>query len=167
MDTGYAELRQGVVDDLLVRVREMDPYQFERLVVRLMVALGYGGTADAAEHLGGSGDGGVDGVIREDPLGLELIYLQAKRRESPVSRPDVQGFAGSLEGFRARKGVFITTSTFTREASQYVRQIEKRIVLIDGLRLGQLMYDAGIGVSIEQAYELKGIDSDFFDGELD
>jgi restriction system protein len=166
LEAAHTTIRREIVDELLERVRAVEPEQFEHLVLRLMTALGYGGAVSDAEHLGGSGDGGVDGVIREDRLGLDLIYLQAKRWEGSVSRPTVQAFAGSLEGYRARKGVLITTSTFTREAKEYVRQIEKRIVLIDGVELAELMYDAGLGVSTEQAFELKAIDSDFFDVEV-
>lgn len=167
LDRAYASLKHDVLDDLLERVREVEPAQFERLVVQLMTRLGYGGPLGGAEHLGGSGDGGVDGVIREDKLGLELVYLQAKRWKDPVSRPSVQSFVGSLEGFRSRKGVFITTSTFSREAREYVRQIEKRIVLIDGHELAELMYEAGLGVATDQTFELKSIDTDFFTNDLD
>lgn len=161
----HREVQSEVLDELLERISEMSPDAFERLVLSVLGRLGYGGPLGSAEHLGGSGDAGVDGVIREDPLGLELVYLQAKKHAATISRPEVQAFAGSLEGFRARKGVFITTSSFSREARDYVRQIEKRIVLVDGVKLVELMWETGLGVSTEQSFEVKSIDTDFFDSD--
>jgi restriction system protein len=134
------------------------------LVLDLLVAIGYGGSReDAAQAVGGSGDDGIDGIIKEDKLGLDSIYLQAKRWEGPVSRPTVQAFAGSLQGHRARKGVFITTSTFTRDAREFVDRIESRIVLIDGEQLADLMIDHGVGVSDVVVYPVKRVDEDYFE----
>jgi restriction system protein len=139
------------------------PRFFERLVVDLLVAMGYGGSRkDAGERIGQSGDGGVDGIIKEDRLGLDVVYIQAKRWEGTVGRPVVQGFAGSLEGFRARKGVLITTSAFSKDAKEYVDRIEKKIVLIDGEQLAQYMIDYGIGVAEVATYTVKKADLDYF-----
>jgi restriction system protein len=125
--------------------------------------MGYGGSREVAGRtLGKAGDGGVDGVINEDRLGLDVIYVQAKRWEATVGRPVVQAFAGSLEGVRARKGVMITTSSYSSDAQAYVRQIEKRIVLIDGATLADLMIEHNVGVSIEATYDVKKIDTDYF-----
>lgn len=162
MSSSHARHRQSVQDDLLTRVRAMDPYGFERLVVELLVRLGYGGALGEAQAIGRSGDGGVDGVIREDKLGLELVYVQAKRWANNVGRPEVQAFIGSLEGLRARKGVFITTSTFSKDARDYVDRIEKRVVLIDGEELSRLMFEAGVAVTVTARYEVKAVDSDYF-----
>jgi len=128
--------------------------------------MGYGGTlADAGEALGRSGDGGIDGVIKEDHLGLDVIYVQAKRWQNTVGRPEVQGFAGSLLGRRGRKGVFITASTFTRDAREYVNQIEAKIVLIDGAQLAGLMVDKGVGVATVSSFDVKRVDTDYFSEE--
>lgn len=162
MSSSHARHRQSVQDDLLTRVRAMDPYGFERLVVELLVRLGYGGALGEAQAIGRSGDGGVDGIIREDKLGLELVYVQAKRWANNVGRPEVQAFIGSLEGLRARKGVFITTSTFSKDARDYVDRIEKRVVLIDGEELSRLMFEAGVAVTVTARYEVKAVDSDYF-----
>jgi restriction system protein len=128
--------------------------------------MGYGGSRqDAGQAVGQSGDDGIDGIIKEDKLGLDVVYIQAKRWQNPVTRPIVQTFAGSLEGQRARKGVLITTSQFTRDATEYVSRIEKKIVLIDGEQLAQLMIDYGIGVTEVNRYIVKKIDSDYFDSQ--
>lgn len=140
----------------------MSPAFFENMVVQLMVRLGYGGAEGRGTRIGRSGDGGVDGIISEDKLGLDVVYLQAKRWENPVGRPTVQAFVGSLEGFRAKKGVIITTSQFTGDARSYVENIEKRVVLIDGPMLAALMIDTGLGVTPEQTYVVSRVDSDFF-----
>ena len=133
LEASYRGLRQALADDLLERINQAPPRFFEQLVVDLLVAMGYGGSrADAGQAVGGSGDGGIDGIIKEDRLGLDFVYVQAKRWDQTVGRPLVQAFAGSLEGQRARKGVFITTSAFSKDAQDYVTRIEKRIVLIDG-----------------------------------
>ncbi len=125
--------------------------------------MGYGGTLqEAGQAVGRSGDGGIDGIINEDRLGLDVIYLQAKRWEGNVSRPEIQKFAGALQGKRARKGVFITTSDFTKEAREYVAMIDSKIILIDGEELAELMIDYNVGVSVATTYEIKRIDSDYF-----
>lgn len=164
-DSADQALRTSLERDLLDRVKQVTPAFFERLVLDLLIKMGYGVTGDAAgEHLGRSGDDGVDGVIREDKLGLDVVYLQAKRwGDQPVRRPDVQAFAGSLEGQRARKGVFITTSHFTKEAQEFTQRIEKRIVLIDGIRLSRLMIEHGVGVTTVRTYALDRLDETFFD----
>lgn len=159
-------LRQTLADELLERIRAAPPQFFETLVVDLLVAMGYGGSrADAGQAVGGSGDDGIDGIIKEDRLGLDVVYVQAKRWEQAVGRPLVQAFAGSLEGQRARKGVFITTSTFTRDAREYVTRIEKRIVLVDGDQLAGLMIDHGVGVADVATYHVKRVDADYFGEE--
>ncbi len=162
--SAYQVLRKALANDVLEAVRKSTPMFFETLVVDLLVAMGYGGSAaDAGKAVGGSGDGGIDGIIKEDKLGLDVVYLQAKRWKDPVGRPLVQAFAGSLEGFRARKGVFITTSTFTQDATDYVQRIEKKIVLIDGQQLADLMIEHNVGVTATQTFTLKRIDSDYFE----
>ena len=161
----YQQLNEALRDELLVRIKSMPPAFFERLVVDLMLKLGYGGSLDSGQSLGRSGDGGVDGIIKEDKLGLDVVYLQAKLWQGTVGRPEIQGFAGSLEGHRARKGVFITTSGFSQEAREYVGRIEKRIVLIDGPTLANLMIESGLGVATVATYELKRVDSDYFTDE--
>ncbi|MBI2864238.1 MAG: restriction endonuclease [Chloroflexi bacterium] len=167
LDLSYQHLRHAVAQDILERARKCSPRRFEQIVVDLLVAMGYGGSRkDAGQAVGQSGDGGIDGIIKEDRLGLDIVYIQAKRWESTVGRPLVQAFAGSLEGQRARKGVLITTSQFSLEAREYVGRIEKKIVLIDGEELAQLMIDHNIGVSELATYVVKKIDSDYFGGEL-
>jgi restriction system protein len=164
LETTHRELHASLEQDLLDRVREVSPSFFERLVVDLVVAMGYGGShEEAGRAVGQSGDEGIDGIINEDRLGLDVIYLQAKRWASPVGRPTVQMFAGSLEGKRASKGVFITTSFFTGEARDYVRSIGKTIILIDGQTLARLMIEYGVGVSETARYVVRRIDSDYFE----
>lgn len=166
MDAGYLEMRRDLSQEILKRIKSSSPRFFEHLVVELLVAMGYGGSRkDAGEAVGQSGDGGVDGIIKEDRLGLDVIYLQAKRWGGTVGRPIVQGFAGSLEGHRARKGVLITTSQFSPDALDYVTRIEKKIVLIDGEELAKLMIDYGIGVAADATYEIKRLDTDYFEEE--
>lgn len=158
------QLRQNLVAELLERIKAAPPDLFERLVVDLLLSMGYGGSRqDAGEILGKSGDGGLDGVIKEDRLGLDAIYIQAKRWDNVVGRPVVQAFAGSLEGVRARKGVLITTSSFSAEARSYVKQIEKKIVLLDGNELAELMIEHNLAVSTDVVYEVKKIDNDYFE----
>lgn len=161
----YQELHSALAEDLLQQVKEMSDKFFERLVVDLLVAMGYGGSIeDAGRAVGKSGDGGIDGVIKEDKLGLDVIVIQAKRwTASAISRPDLQSFAGSMEAYRANKGVFITTSTFSQPAKDYVKQIQRKIVLIDGVGLASLMIDHGIGVSTYRTLALKRMDSDYFE----
>jgi restriction system protein len=167
LDQSYRTLREDVLDELLERVSTMSPTAFEHLVLRLMTALGYGGIYGEATHLGGRDDGGVDGLIRQDKLGLERIYLQAKRWSRPVGRPDVQAFVGSLAGVHADKGVMLSTSEFSEDARRYVTQIGSRIVLIDGRELVGLMYEAGLGASTVETLHLKAVDTDFFEPEIE
>lgn len=164
--SGYLKLRKQLEFDLLGRVKSSPPDFFERLVVRLLTAIGYGGSlADAGKALGKAGDGGVDGVIKEDKLGLDLI--QAKRWDNAsVGRPEIQKFVGALHGKRARKGIFLTTSTFTKEAREYAEGLETKVILIDGAQVAELMFDYGVGVSTESTYLVKRIDSDFFEDEV-
>jgi restriction system protein len=166
LEESYQALRRSLADELLERVRACSPAFFEKLVVDLLVAMGYGGSRkDAGQALGKSGDEGIDGIIKEDRLGLDVVYLQAKRWANTVGRPVVQAFAGSLEGQRARKGVLITTSDFSREARDYVKQIEKKIVLLDGVELTKLMIDHGVGVTEVATYTVKKADLDYFEDE--
>jgi restriction system protein len=161
---GHQLLRANLAGQLLERVRQASPLFFERLVVKLLVAMGYGGSyADAARVVGQSGDGGIDGIIKEDRLGLESIYVQAKRWEATVGRPTLQQFAGALHGHRARKGVILTTSTFSREAVEYAKQSQITMVLIDGAQLADLMIEFGVGVSDVETIKLKKLDEDYFD----
>lgn len=163
IETAHQRLRQELASDLLDTIKSGSPAFFERLVVDLMLKMGYGGSRkEAGEATKLSGDGGIDGIIREDRLGLDTIYLQAKRWEAVVGRPEIQKFAGALQGERARKGVFITTSAFSREAHDYVALIDSKIVLIDGNRLADLMIDYGVGVTTRQVFEVKQLDSDYF-----
>ena len=160
----YNELREALESEVLDSVMAASPAFFERLVVDLLVKMGYGGNRqDAGRALGKSGDGGIDGIIKEDQLGLDVIYIQAKRWEGTVGRPEIQKFAGALQGLRAKKGVFITTSTFSREAEQYASVIDSRIILIGGEQLGKLMVDYGVGVSTAGVYKVKKIDTDYFE----
>lgn len=160
---GYQLLRADLAAQLLERVRLASPRFFEELVIELLVAMGYGGSyADAAQAVGKSRDGGIDGIIKEDRLGLENICVQAKRWESTVGRPDVQQFAGALHGNRARKGVMITTSSFSKEATEYVRTSPIAIVLISGAQLADLMVEFGVGVSDVETIKLKKLDEDYF-----
>jgi len=164
MESAYRRLRNALADDLKDRILASSPAFFERLVIDLLVGMGYGGSrSDAAQVVGKSGDGGIDGTIKEDRLGLDVIYVQAKRWENPVGRKEIQSFAGSLEGERANKGVFITTSSFSVHALEYVQRIGKRIVLIDGDRLTQLMIDFGIGVSEVKRMTIMKVDGDYFE----
>jgi len=162
----YKLLRKNLEDEILASVKGASPAFFERLVVDLLVKMGYGGNRqDAGRALGKSGDGGIDGIINEDQLGLDVIYIQAKRWEGVVGRPEIQKFAGALQGQRARKGVFITTSGFTKEAMEYASLIESKIILISGEKLASLMAQHNVGVTVAGKYEVKKIDSDYFDEE--
>lgn len=168
IENGYVSLRAALVAELLQRLKECTPSFFERLVVELVVKMGYGGSrADAGKAIGKAGDGGIDGIIKEDRLGLDAIYMQAKRwTDKPVGRPDVQRFQGALSGHGAIKGIFITTSTFTKEAIEYVAALRNsKIVLIDGEELAELMIEHSIGVATAAVYEVKRVDSDYFSEE--
>ncbi|MBD2459204.1 restriction endonuclease [Nostoc sp. FACHB-87] len=163
VELAIQKLTKELASDLLQMIKNSPPAFFEKLVVDLLVKMGYGGTRkDAGQTVGRSGDGGIDGIINEDRLGLDVIYIQAKRWESSVGRPEIQKFAGALQGFRARKGVFITTSTFTNEAKDYVSRIDSKIILIDGETLTQLMIENNVGVTPFAVYEVKKVDSDYF-----
>jgi len=166
LESSYQDLRRSLAQEILDKVKSCSPRFFEVLVVDLLVAMGYGGSRkDAGEALGGTGDGGIDGMIKEDKLGLDIVYVQAKRWEATVGRPTVQAFAGSLDGQRARKGVMLTTSQFSPEAKDYVSKIEKKIVLIDGEELAQMMIDHDIGVTEIVRYAVKKMDLDYFEEE--
>lgn len=163
LETAYQSLRDDLATELLQTLKTSSPSLFEKIVVELLVKMGYGGSRqDAGRAIGKSGDEGIDGIIKEDRLGLDIIYIQAKRWENTVGRPEIQKFAGALQGQRARKGIFITTATFSREAHDYASQLENKIVLIDGERLAQLMMDHNLGVSPMASYEVKRIDTDYF-----
>lgn len=164
MASADRRLRETLEAEVLERVKQVPPAFFERLVIDVLVAMGYGGTrADAGRAIGKSGDGGIDGIINEDRLGLDVIYVQAKRWEGTVGRPEIQKFAGALQGQRATKGVFITTSTFTREAREFAGSIASKIILIDGERLAALMVEHDVGVARIGSYVLKRLDNDYFD----
>jgi len=166
LEASYQVLRRELAQELLERIKSKPPIFFERLVVELLVAMGYGGSLkDAGQAIGRSGDGGIDGVIKEDRLGLDYIYIQAKRWDGTVGRPVVQAFAGSLDEQKARKGVMIATSTFSQDARRFVERIEKKLVLIDGEQLAQLMIEYNVGVAVEQTYTVKKIDLDYFEEE--
>ncbi len=164
LDRSYQILRASLVSQLVETLRGVSPERFENIVIDVLAAMGYGGGREgAARAVGRSGDGGIDGVIEEDRLGLDSIYVQAKRWEANVGRPHVQAFAGALQGHRAHKGVMITTSDFTADAKAYTANLSTRIVLIDGLRLAEMMIDHDVGVSAEVTYIVKQIDSDYFE----
>jgi restriction system protein len=168
LDKAYQQIRKSLASELLSKVVDLSPAFFERLVVELLVKMGYGGSIkDAGKAIGKSGDEGIDGTIKEDKLGLDVIYIQAKRWKpgNVVGRPELQKFVGALAGQGAKKGIFITTSNFTKEALEYTPRNETKIVLIDGEQLAQLMIDYNLGCTTQQTYELKKIDSDYFGEE--
>lgn len=163
LETAHQELQESLASELLQTIKQCSPDFFERLVVDVLIKIGYGGSRrEAGEAIGGTADGGIDGIIKEDKLGLDIIYIQAKRWENTVGRPEIQKFAGALQGQRARKGIFITTSNFSRDALDYVNNIETKIILIDGQRLAELMTEHNVGVSPIASYEIKKIDTDYF-----
>jgi restriction system protein len=164
MDSAYAHLTSTLAGEIVDRIHQVSPEFFEKLVLDVLIAMGYGGSqAEAQEHVGRAGDGGIDGIIREDRLGLDMIYIQAKRWERNIGRPDIQQFVGALQGQRARKGVFITTSNFSREARDYAAALDVRVSLIDGTTLARLMIEHNVGVSVERVYQVKRMDSDYFE----
>jgi restriction system protein len=166
LESAYRFLHDALADEILDKVKSCSPTFFEHLVVDLLVAMGYGGSlADAGQAIGKSGDGGIDGIIKEDKLGLDVVCIQAKRWEKNVGRPEVQAFAGSMEGMRAKKGVLITTASFSKEAEEYINRIDRKIVLIDGGMLAELMIEHDIGVATARSYVVKKLDFDYFDGE--
>jgi restriction system protein len=163
LESGYRQFRSSLATDLLKQVKDASPSFFEQLVVDLLLRMGYGGSAeDAGQVVGKSGDGGIDGIIKEDRLGLDVIYIQAKRWENDVGRREIQQFVGALAGHKANKGVFITTSNFNKNAREYALQVTNKVVLIDGPMLVDLMIDFDLGVSIKDIYKIKRIDSDYF-----
>lgn len=165
LESSYQSIRKTLAQDLLNKVVTLTPAFFERLVVELLVKMGYGGSIkDAGKAIGKSGDEGIDGTIKEDKLGLDVIYIQAKKWApgNVVGRPELHKFVGALAGQGAKKGVFITTSSFTREATEYMPRNETKIVLIDGEQLAQLMIDYNLGVTVQQTYEIKRMDNDYF-----
>jgi restriction system protein len=166
LESAYVKTQENLAADLMQRLQVCSPQFFERLVVEVIVKMGYGGSRqDAGKAIGKSGDGGIDGIIKEDKLGLDAIYIQAKRWANTVGRPEIQKFVGALTGQRAKKGLFITTSDFTADAKTYALQIDTKIVLIDGEMLAQLMIDYNVGVSTIATYDLKKIDTDYFTEE--
>ena len=165
LENAHLEIQSSLASELLQLVKDQDPIFLENLVVQLMHAMGYGGwSKESGEATQYTADGGIDGLINEDPLGLETIYLQAKRyTDNAIGRPDLQAFVGALEMKRARKGVFITTSRFSKDALDYIGMIEKKVVLIDGERLAELMVEHNLGVATKETYYVKSVDTDFFD----
>jgi restriction system protein len=163
LQKSYESIRSDLASQIIQRIAGKPPEFFERLVVDVMVAMGYGGSrADAGKQIGGVGDEGIDGIIKEDKLGLDLVYLQAKRWQGTVGRPEVQKFVGALHGKRAKKGVFLSTGKFSEDAKHYVETIDPKVILIDGLMLAELMIDHGVGTTSTATYEIKRIDSDYF-----
>jgi restriction system protein len=166
MEEGYQSILKNIEAELLNNLKNSSPAFFEQAVVDLLIAMGYGGSRkDAGQAIGKSGDEGIDGFIKEDKLGLDMIYIQAKRWENPVGRPEVQSFVGALNGKFSKKGIFITTSRFTKEALAYADKLECKVILIDGWQLVKLMSEYNIGVSTAATYEIKKIDSDYFTEE--
>jgi restriction system protein len=163
IERNFASLRSSLAQELLTTIKQHTPAFFERLVVELLVRMGYGGSIqDAGQAIGRTGDEGIDGIIKEDKLGLDVIYVQAKRWNQKVGRPEIHQFAGALAGQRARKGVFISTSSFTNDARDYVDKTDSKIVLIDGEQLAELMIEHNVGVVVDTTYEIKRLDTDYF-----
>lgn len=163
-EAAHQKMTASLASEVLTRVKSASPDFFERLVVELLLKMGYGGSrSDAGQAVGKAGDEGIDGIISEDRLGLDIVYLQAKKWDATVGRPEIQKFVGALHGKRARKGVFITTGAYSADAIGYVEHIDPKVVLIDGKRLAQLMIDFEVGVSTARTYSVKRIDSDYFE----
>jgi restriction system protein len=164
LEAAHARIEASLASEVLARVKAGSPAFFEGLVVELLLKMGYGGSrADAGQAIGKGGDEGIDGVISEDRLGLDIVYLQAKRWEGSVGRPEIQKFVGALHGKRAKKGVFITTGSFSSDAAAYVEHIDPKVVLIDGRRLAELMIDFEVGVTTARTFHVKRVDSDYFE----
>lgn len=167
LEAGFQQIQEDLILEVLDKIKASSPSFFEHLVVDLLLAMGYGGSRkEAGQVLGKSGDGGIDGIINEDRLGLDVIYIQAKRWEGTVGRPEIQKFVGALQGKRARKGIFLTTSTFSQEAIDYSRVVDSKIILIDGETLAKLMIENDVGMYRAQTYHIKKIDSDYFTEDL-
>jgi restriction system protein len=163
IENSITELNSNLASELLVYLKDVSPNFFERLVVELLVKMGYGGSRkEAGEVIGKTGDEGIDGIIKEDKLGLDVIYIQAKRWENVISRPEIQKFVGALQGKRAKKGIFLTTSHFSKEAIDYTRMIDNKVILIDGNELANLMIENEIGVTTINTYFVRRIDTDYF-----
>jgi restriction system protein len=163
IEVGLSAIDNALTQELLIKIRSASPRFFEKVVLELLLKMGYGGSRQDAGTLTGKGsDEGIDGIINEDRLGLDSIHIQAKRWNNTVTRPEIQKFAGALQGKRARKGIYITTSSFTKEAYAFIDAIDSTIVLIDGERLAKLMIEYGVGVSTVQTFSIYRIDSDFF-----
>ena len=168
METAFQNIKRTLADDILEKIRNVTPAFFEKLVVDLVVKMGYGGSVkDAGKAIGKTGDEGIDGTIKEDKLGLDVIYIQAKRWKdgNVVGRPELHKFVGALAGQGAKKGIFITASTFTKEALEYAPKNETKIILIDGIQLAELLIEYNVGVVNYQMYEIKKIDNDYFEEE--
>ncbi len=166
ISNAYDEIKDSLIEELLQKLKEVDSYKFEEIVLDLLIKIGYGGSKEEAkERTQKTNDEGIDGIINEDKLGLDKIYIQAKRwKDSPVGRPVVQAFVGALDGHGASKGIFITTSNFTKEAKEYVERLtSKKIILIDGYKLAEYMIDFNVGVTVQELYEIKRIDNDYFE----
>lgn len=167
LEYGYQKIKRDLAQELIESVKKVSPRFFEQLVIELLLKMGYGGSLkDAGKAIGQSGDGGIDGIIKEDKLGLDVIYIQAKRWENVVGSKEIRNFVGSLVGQKANKGVFITTSGFTKDAREYIKTVTHKVILIDGEMLSQLMIENNVGVSTVINYEVKKIDSDYFVEEL-
>lgn len=166
IDQAFKNIQNSLQVEIIDKLKTVHPAFFERIVVELLVKMGYGGSiAEAGKATKYTNDEGIDGIIKEDKLGLDVIYIQAKRWEGTIGRPEIQKFVGALAGQRAKKGVFITTSSFSKEATTYASQMDTKIVLIDGEQLAQYMIDYNLGVSVQNTYEIKKIDSDYFEEE--
>lgn len=166
LQKAYQNIRGDLAAEILEKIKGNSPQFFERLVVDIMVSLGYGGSrVDAGKSIGQSGDEGIDGIIKEDRLGLDVIYLQAKRWDGTVGRPEIQKFVGALHGKRAKKGVFITAGRFSDDAIRYVESIDPKVILIDGRTLCELMIDYNLGTATTAKYEIKRMDTDYFTEE--
>jgi len=167
LQNNYEAIRHEVEDDILTKVKAASPAFFEQLVIDLLLRMGYGGSRkDAGKAIGRTGDEGIDGIINEDSLGLDVLYVQAKRwSNKTVGASDIREFVGALHGHRARKGVFMTTSVFSRDAREYIEKVDNKVVLVDGHRLASLMFDHDVGVSEMRSYKLKRVDLDYFDEE--
>ena len=164
LEAAHAKTKTSLASEVLVRIKGASPEFFEKLVVELLLKMGYGGSrADAGQAVGKAGDEGIDGVISEDRLGLDIVYLQAKRWDGTVGRPEIQKFVGALHGKRAKKGVFITTGSFSADAVAYVEHIDPKVVLVDGRRLAEFMIDFEVGVTTARTYQVKRVDSDYFE----
>jgi restriction system protein len=168
IEDSFEEINESLGSEILETVKSSSPIFFERLVVDLLLKMGYGGSRkDAGQAIGQAGDEGIDGIIKEDRLGLDIIYIQAKRwSDNVIGRPDIQKFAGALQGKRARKGIYITTSRFSKEAMDYANAIESKIILIDGEALTKLMLEHNVGVSVSKIYEIKKVDHDYFEEDV-